>query len=58
MALGFTYRWSEKLDLHATYVHAFYNSLTDDGAQMGGMGKGTSFSMYQNGVSAGMTYHF
>jgi len=58
VALGFTYRWSEKLDLHATYVHAFYNSLTDDGSQMGGMGKGTSFSMYQNGVSAGMTYHF
>jgi long-chain fatty acid transport protein len=55
---GLTYRFSEKIDLHASYTHAFHNRETDDGSQMGGMGEGTEISMHQNAVTAGLTYHF
>ena len=57
-ALGVSYQVSACLDLHATVTHAFHESLTDDGSQLGGMGRGTSISMHQSTVNLGLGWRF
>jgi long-chain fatty acid transport protein len=57
LAFGASYAW-EKWAAHLAYIHAFENEITANGKDAGGMGEGTTISMYQNSLSAGFTYSF
>jgi len=59
LACGASYAW-EKWAAHLAYIHALENDLTADGEDLGGgvMGTGTTISMYQNSLTAGVTYKF
>ena len=63
LACGASYAW-EKWSAHLAYIHALKNDLTADGEDLDGpgpgpvMGTGTTISMYQNTLTAGVTYRF
>jgi len=59
LACGASYAW-EKWGAHVAYIHALENDLTADGEDLGGgvMGTDTTISMYQNSLTAGVTYKF
>ncbi|MBN2163264.1 MAG: outer membrane protein transport protein [Pontiellaceae bacterium] len=57
-ACGASYAW-EQWAAHFAYIHAFEENLTANGNDMPfGMGAGTEISMYQNSLTAGVTYTF
>ena len=59
-ACGLSYAM-ENLELHLAYVHAFKEDITANGRDMGAFGPfaaGTTISMYQNSLTAGLTYTF
>ena len=57
LACGASYAW-EKWAAHVAYIHALENEITANGNDMGGMGAGTKISMYQNSLTAGVSYKF
>lgn len=57
LACGVSYTW-EKWAVHASYIHALENEITANGNDTGGFGAGTEISMYQNSLTAGVTYKF
>ncbi|RKX43217.1 MAG: hypothetical protein DRP64_08555 [Verrucomicrobia bacterium] len=63
LACGASYAW-EKWAAHVAYIHALENDLTADGEDLDGpgpgpvMGTGTKITMYQNSLTAGVTYKF
>ena len=58
LACGASYAW-EKWAVHAAYIHALENEITANGNDTGGLiGAGTQISMYQNSLTAGVTYTF
>ncbi|VGO14488.1 hypothetical protein PDESU_03050 [Pontiella desulfatans] len=57
LACGASYAW-EKWAAHFAYIHALENSVTANGKDAGGMGAGTEITMYQNSLTAGVTYTF
>lgn len=59
LACGASYAW-EKWSAHLAYIHALENDLVADGEDLGGgvMGTGTTISMYQNSLTAGVSYNF
>lgn len=56
LACGFSYAW-EKWAMHAAYIHALEEELTSNGKDFG-PAAGTEISMYQNSLTAGVTYKF
>lgn len=56
-AIGASYAW-EQWAVHLAYIHAFENEITANGNDTGGIGTGTTISMYQNSLTAGLTYTF
>jgi len=58
LAGGFSYAITEKLDLHATFMHAFKQKFTDDGSTMGGIGTGTSIHLAEDTLTLGLGYQF
>ena len=57
---GASYTW-ETWSAHVAYIHAFEESITangDDMGPMGGMAAGTEISMYQNSLTLGVTHCF
>jgi long-chain fatty acid transport protein len=58
VAFGASYAW-EKWGAHLAYIHALENEITANGNDTGGLiGTGTTISMYQNSLTAGVTYKF
>jgi len=57
LACGASYAW-EKWAAHLAYIHALENEITANGKDTGGAGNGTKISMYQNSLTAGVTYKF
>ena len=64
LACGASYAW-EKWSAHIAYIHALENDVTANGADMAGKlppsipnPAGTKISMYQNSLTAGVTYSF
>jgi hypothetical protein len=64
LACGISYNW-EKWGAHLAYIHALENTQTEseglDFTAQGGTatdGKGTEISMYQNSLTAGVSYKF
>lgn len=55
-AAGLSYAFSDQLDLHLTYIHAFEEELTDSNSAA--EGGGTQISMYQNSVTLGLSWAF
>ena len=59
LACGASYAW-EKWAAHFACIHALENTITANGPNMGPMGDGTGteISMYQNSLTAGVSYTF
>ncbi|MDF7823046.1 outer membrane protein transport protein [Pontiellaceae bacterium B12227] len=60
LALGASYAW-EKWAVHAAYIHALENSVTANGNDSGPLqplADGTEITMYQNSLTAGVSYRF
>lgn len=57
LACGASYQW-EKWGAHLAYIHALENDITANGNDAGGFGAGTTISMYQNSLTAGVSYKF
>ncbi len=57
LACGASYAW-EKWAAHLAYIHALENDITANGNDFGGFGAGTTISMYQNSLTAGVSYKF
>lgn len=60
LALGASYRW-DQWAVHGAYVHALKNEVTANGNDSGPLqplANGTEITMYQNSVTAGVSYTF
>ena len=63
LACGASYNW-EQWSAHIAYIHALKEELTANGQDSidngfpGPFGAGTEISMYQNSLTAGVTYNF
>ena len=57
LACGASYAW-EKWAAHFSYIHALENDMIANGESTGGFGAGTEISMYQNSLTAGVSYKF
>ncbi|VGO22239.1 OmpP1/FadL family transporter [Pontiella sulfatireligans] len=60
VSCGASYAW-EKITAHVAYTHAFENSITANGKDADALeplAKGTKISMYQNSLTAGLSYKF
>jgi long-chain fatty acid transport protein len=60
LACGASYAW-EKWSAHIAYIHALEEEVTANGSDAGPLGpfaRGTEISMYQNSLTAGVTYKF
>ena len=60
LACGASYAW-EKWAAHIAYIHALENDMTANGNDAGPLApiaNGTTISMYQDSLSAGLTYRF
>lgn len=57
LTCGVSYAW-EKWAAHLAYIHALEKEFTGNGKDTGGFGAGTEISMYQNSLTAGVTYTF
>jgi long-subunit fatty acid transport protein len=57
-SVGICYDGPAHLHYSLTYLHSFRSSITDNGEDVGGEGKGTSMSLSVDVVSAGLGYTF
>jgi long-subunit fatty acid transport protein len=60
LACGASYAW-EKWSAHIAYIHALEEEVTANGNDAGPLAplaRGTEISMYQNSLTAGVTYNF
>jgi long-chain fatty acid transport protein len=60
LSVGFTYRIAERHDVHATYMHAFENRLTESGTgdMISMAGTGTEISLTENTYTLQYSYLF